>query len=301
MRSETWASVVAVAARQHGLVTRTQLLNAGLSSAGIVRAAGAGLLETVRPGVYRVVGVPPTVKQPLAAALLAARPDSAASFIAAAWSHGSERAVPGRVEITVPGVDHVRLEGARVHRSAFWTPDDVTVVDGLRTTTPARTLADLALAMNPWTVRKIFDEFIRLGKVDATEVLAVLDRLGRRHRGGSSLLLRAAVDRFDINKRSSELETQVLLELRKQGVPEPAQQYWLRLPDGEFLLDFAWVESRVALETHGYDPHRTREQALRDAERRLALDAAGWKLFEVTFGINPVTLADLLRRAILGH
>jgi hypothetical protein len=48
------AEIARIAYAQHGVVTRAQLLGAGVSAAGIQRRLRKGVLHAVYPGVYRV-------------------------------------------------------------------------------------------------------------------------------------------------------------------------------------------------------------------------------------------------------
>jgi len=298
MRAETWTRVAAMAQEQHGLVTAQQLQSIGVASSSVKHAVSTGVLTVVRKGVYLVAGVPASVYQPLAAAVLAAPIGSGASFLGAAWLHGSQRAVPGRVELTIPAYSHRRLDGALVHRSALWLPEDTSTVNGILATTPARTLADLALGMNPWTVGRIFDEFIRLGRVDSAEVLAMLARLGRRHRGGSVILQQMAVNRLDIAKGITDLESSVFRALERRGVPKPSAQVQIAVPGDLFVVDWAWVAQKVALETHGRVVHAQYETVTRDANRRVKLRAVGWDLFEAVSGMDLDALANSIQGAL---
>ena len=298
MKAPCWRLVTAIAEQQDGLIGSTQLKWCGVTKDALKWALGAGVLTLDRKFVYAVAGIPPSIFRPLRSALIAAGEEAAASFLAAAWVHGSTRVAPGRVEITLPTSSHRRLDGTVVHRTAFWTPDDVVVVNGIRVTTPARTLADLALGMNPYMVGRIFDEFIRLGSVDAKEVLGVLDRLGRRHKGGSLVLQRMAVNRYDIAKRTTELESRMFRALVKRGVPKPTPQVQVVVPGDLFVVDWGWVPQQVALETHGLAAHGQYEVAARDANRRIKLRKVGWELFEAVSGMDIDELADAVQGAL---
>ena len=63
--------VASIAGRQHGLVTRAQLLEAGVSEAGIKRRLGRGVLLREHRGVYRVGHRAPSVEARYLAAVLA--------------------------------------------------------------------------------------------------------------------------------------------------------------------------------------------------------------------------------------
>src|ERR1051326_2205207 len=73
-----------VAAQQHGLVSRSQLLAAGLLEGAIWRRLVRHELEQVLPGVYRVPGSPATWLQSLMGVCLWAGNGASASHRAAA-------------------------------------------------------------------------------------------------------------------------------------------------------------------------------------------------------------------------
>src|SRR4051812_3807674 len=77
--SELWA----LARRQHGVITRAQLLTGGVSAEGIKHRVAKGRLHPVRRGVY-AVGRPQLTRQGnWMAAVLAAGPGAALSHFAA--------------------------------------------------------------------------------------------------------------------------------------------------------------------------------------------------------------------------
>lgn len=52
--------------------------------------------------------------------------------------------MPGTIHVTVPGAFRGRRMGVTVHRDVV-APDDRTIRNGVRVTTPLRTIADVAL------------------------------------------------------------------------------------------------------------------------------------------------------------
>jgi hypothetical protein len=70
-------------------------------------------------------------------------------------------------------------------------PEDVTEIDGIPVTTPARTLLDLATVSVDRELSRAVAEALRRGLTNRTEILEVIARYPR-HRGGRQL--RALVD-----------------------------------------------------------------------------------------------------------
>ena len=134
------AAVARLAARQHGLLTRSQVSTCGVTDRMIHERVASARWVPVARGVYRLAGVPVTWNQRALAACLLAGPGAVVSHRSAAVVWGVSGFRPGRVEITVPPGASARSTLARVHRSV------VTGVrrDGVPVTQPARTIVDLA-------------------------------------------------------------------------------------------------------------------------------------------------------------
>jgi hypothetical protein len=76
------------------------------------------------------------------------------------------------IDVTVPGrrddprVPRLNIPGVRIHHVPELHPDDVTVHDGIRITTPARTLVDLAECMDRDELRATFARAREIGLLD---------------------------------------------------------------------------------------------------------------------------------------
>jgi predicted transcriptional regulator of viral defense system len=142
-----------VAAEQHGVVAYWQLLAAGLDRTAIAYRRRVGRLHLLHRGVYAVGHRPPSPLATAMAAVLACGPD-------AALSHGSAAALwrilqrwPAPTHVTAPS-QH-RLRDIRVHRSR---QIETTIHYGIRVTTPARTLVDLADVLTPKQLIRALNE-----------------------------------------------------------------------------------------------------------------------------------------------
>jgi very-short-patch-repair endonuclease len=130
---------------QHGIVTRAQLLDAGLSPQTVQRWVKAGHLIALHRGVYAVGHLPPSPHARTMAALLACGPTAVLSHRSAAQLWGLVR-YDGPIEITAANTH--RRPGVIVHRNHL-TARDVTRHWDIPTTTAARTLKDLATTFTP--------------------------------------------------------------------------------------------------------------------------------------------------------
>jgi very-short-patch-repair endonuclease len=129
-----------LAAEQHGIITRAQLLNAGVGSKHIDRWLQTWRLIRIHQGVYALGHLPPSPHAKTMAAVLACGRAAVLSHRSAAQLYGLIR-YSGPIEITAR--TRRRRPGVIVHQSKL-TDADVTRHWGIPTTTPARTLTDLA-------------------------------------------------------------------------------------------------------------------------------------------------------------
>ena len=130
--------------RQAGIVTRAQLLAAGVSHSAIGRAFRAGELHRIHRGVYAAVAPELLTEEGhLVAALLAAGDGALLSHGTAAWRWRIIPAPPSVIELALPR-DHVEMEGVTVFVSRHLRPGDSTHNGRFPTTTVPRTLLDLA-------------------------------------------------------------------------------------------------------------------------------------------------------------
>src|SRR5690606_10263468 len=154
-RAEQLAVLSGVAADQWGLVTAAQAKAHGLSAVQLKRLTEAGLLENVGRGVYALpaAGLPHHLEikvawlrlQPTVPAWERAigGPDSGVISHASASQLHSLGDIPAPdVEISVPRRRTTTEPFVRL-RTADLPTADITIVDGLPVTTPARTIIDL--------------------------------------------------------------------------------------------------------------------------------------------------------------
>src|SRR4051812_45910934 len=149
-------AIAALATRQHGVVSRAQLLDLGVGADAIKHRAGLGRLRPLHRGVYAVGHRALRREAWWMAAVLAAGPDAALSYRSAAELWGIRSSSRRRIEVSVP---RHRRSTARLelHRIAM-QPDEVTLEEGIPVTTPARTLLDLAAVLSPQHFEAAFDE-----------------------------------------------------------------------------------------------------------------------------------------------
>lgn len=206
---------------------------------------------------------------------------------AAAAVHGADCAPRGAAVDFVVGRRRLRhREGLRVRQDEL-RPDEITVVEGLRVTTPVRTAFDLVCRLGFVEGVVALDALARVGDFAPEAVLA---HRGARARPRGHRRLAPAVAAAD-RRAQSPPETRLRLTLVAHGVPLPELQYEVTDAPAAWLphLDLAWPEAKVAVEYQG-DRHRTDPERWRqDQERWAIVGAAGWLVI-------PATWEDLYRR-----
>jgi predicted small metal-binding protein len=132
--------LLALAARQHGMVTTAQLSDAGIGRRSVARRVAKGWLVPRYRGVYQV-GPVQAPRGPQMAAVLAAGPGSLLSHDSAAHLWGV-RPEPDEVHVTTSH-DRRPRPGLRTHRTTRTDSLNAAVLDGLPLTGVHRTLQDL--------------------------------------------------------------------------------------------------------------------------------------------------------------
>ena len=145
-----------LAASQHGLVSRPQAVELGLTDAAIKWRCSTGTLRALHPGVYVVGGAPDTWHQRMLGACLAAGGLAVASHRSAArlWGLLGDHDL---VELSVLRPKGPRPTGALWHRSRHLVPGHTTVRQGVPVSNPMRTLVDLGAVVKPWIVEDALD------------------------------------------------------------------------------------------------------------------------------------------------
>ncbi|MET0420348.1 MAG: type IV toxin-antitoxin system AbiEi family antitoxin domain-containing protein [Acidimicrobiia bacterium] len=93
--------IAQIASRQHGLVTRSQLAELGITTRRIDRALARGTIIRRRRGVYAIAGAPNTWEQEVLAACLACGTSARASHRSAAVLWRLDGFARDTIEVTV--------------------------------------------------------------------------------------------------------------------------------------------------------------------------------------------------------
>ena len=247
--AELWALV----GRQHGVVTRAQLLAHGLSGASIQRRLVAGRLHPLWRGVYGVGRPEVSSHGRWMAAVLCCGAQALLSHSSAAALWGI-LAWDGSIHIVLPHSVSRRRPGIRVHRRLGLDAEHRRQVDGIPVTDPVSTLIDIAACRPRDVLGLAIREADRLDLIDPVNLRAALDSAPRQP---GLAQLRSLLDSETLSLTDSELERRFLRLIRSAGLPAPKTQAWVN----GFRVDFYWPDLGLVVETDGLRYHRTASPA----------------------------------------
>lgn len=271
------ARILEIAARQHGVVSRWQLRQAGLSRGAIEHRLRKGTLRPVHRGVYRTGPTTPKY-QAEAAALLACGDEAALTHRTAA---GILRIRPEPrpeqpVDVSGPRTLRGPRSGVRIHRVGPLPADEVELRHGLAVAAAPRTILDLAACLGPDDLERALAQAERQELVTLDGLRAIAGRYPGRPGRGKLLALLDDIVEPALTRSPPELL--LLKRLRKAGVPRPRTNARI---DG-MEIDLLFPEYGVAVEIDGYTFHRQRPAFEVDRSRGAALAAKGITLLRFT-------------------
>ncbi|MFL5894495.1 MAG: type IV toxin-antitoxin system AbiEi family antitoxin domain-containing protein [Thermoleophilaceae bacterium] len=271
-------AIAALAERQHGVLSRLQLLGLGLGTGAIDRRIDSGRLHVIHRGVYAVGHRRLTNEGRWMAAVLAGGRDSVLSYDAGAavWRI---RPVGRLMHVTSPR-EHER-PGMRFHRDRL-DPEDVTTKDGIPVTTPRRTLLDLAATLRPHDLEKAVREAQYLRLLTLPSFGDWLSSKGSRP--GKPVLVRLVhrmTETPGITRK--ELELRFTQFIRRHDLPRPDLNALVEAAAHRYEVDCLWRDQRVVVELDGYGSHGTRPSFESDRARDRRLQAAGWRVIRITW------------------
>jgi hypothetical protein len=165
-----------LAAAQHGVVARRQLLDLGLGKDAIDHRLGSGRLRRLERGVYALGHIELRREGRTLAVLLTCGDDAVLSHRSAAALWGLRPWSDTFVELTITGPRGTRRRRGRiVHRSRDLPIEERTIERGIPVTSVARTLLDLAAVVPPHHLRRAVERSVQAELFDLSRVTSVLD------------------------------------------------------------------------------------------------------------------------------
>jgi very-short-patch-repair endonuclease len=280
--SEAWKALIQHALGNQGVVTRREALALGVTKSTLDRKLLEASLLKVATSVYVLPGVFESEAATLGAATRSL--GAVVSHQAAAGLHGVY--VPGpRQVVSVPHRRTHCFADVVVHQLTDIRPIDVTRMNGLPVTIPARTVVDLAAVLSTARLGRAVDRFATLRRANFAEMWRTLDQLARKGKPGVVNLRRVLVERMGSDGVSeSDLETLLLELIRRASLPEPVLQYrprWLKHVDGR--VDVSWPEDRLVVEGDSREWHGDELTFQADRERDNLAQLAGWRILRFTW------------------
>jgi very-short-patch-repair endonuclease len=255
-------AIADLASKQHGVITIQMLLDAGMSRKAIVGRANRGFLHKLHRGVYAVGHPAISRRGRFLAAVLACQSIDREAFLshlsaAVLWDLLPER--PGPIDVVLHRYSgRGGRGGIRIHRSETLMGRDVTTLDAIPVTTPARTIWDLSRGPR----RR------RPSKVDLRRAVRQAGILGYELGPGT-----------EWDGTRSELEFAFLELCRKHRLPTPA----VNATVAGLEVDFSWESHRLIVETDGYAFHKGEVAFAEDRRREFELSLHGYEVLRFSY------------------
>jgi hypothetical protein len=283
--TDIYRRLAAVATGQLGLLSRQQANAVGCSDAQLRNRVSSGSLVQVGVRTFRLPGAPTDEFAELTALMLDVGGDVWAAGPTAAALHGFDgyRLRPPFDLVVVRG-RNVRRIGHRIHTTTTLDLIDRATVEGIRTTSAARTLIDLARTESVARLTDALDSGLRDGRFSESLVHRRIVALRSRGRFGVPRLV-AAIEGVEATRGAhSWLEREYLRLLAAARLPLPVTQPVLSRAGGRLVrVDFRFTGTPVVVEVLGYHAHRSREHLQRDVERLNALVTDGFRPYQFTY------------------
>ena len=270
---EVERAVARIAGCQDNVISREQLLGAGLGRGAIAHRVKAGTMQRLFWNVYLLGAAPPTLSGRARAAVLSCGRGAVVSHRSAAELFGLLPEGGGDVDVTVAGRNFAARAGVRRHRVAHLPRHDVTTIRGVRVTSIARTVCDLAATEPQKSVVDAFQEGLYRRILTPRAMSEVLGREPTR-RGAPVIqalirdprLTRSERERLLLKLIDQAQLPRPLTNVRTQGIP----------------VDVLWPVEKLIVEFDGWGAHGHRLAFEKDRKRDQILVAAGYRVIRIT-------------------
>ncbi|HEY8710907.1 MAG TPA: type IV toxin-antitoxin system AbiEi family antitoxin domain-containing protein [Burkholderiaceae bacterium] len=293
--------IAQVAHHHHGIVSKTQLLAAGLSESSIDLRLASGRLHRMHRGAYAVGFPAATWEAKVMAAVLAGGPHAVAGRRTAMYLMDIMPRVRNMpIEIMVPR--QRPIAAVTWIRTGTLRPDETSVSRNVPAVGTPRMLVDLGYVMTKFQLTRIICQvaFRHLLNLDATK--DCYDR-NRTRRGNSMLPDAIRLYLSGSSGTGSVLEDEYLEVTRIAGLPEPLVTPRLPLLPGfgELEVDTCYSQARLVVEIDGKSHLLPPSQAT-DQHRDALLRAAGYQVLRVTSADIRIHHSRMIQRirALLG-
>ncbi len=284
-----------IASRQHSLVTTAQFQQCGLNLRQVVRLQEQGAVHRVRRGVYRLAGAPPSWHQAIHAAVLGAGTAAVISHTTAAanWQFRHVDRFQGGIHLTA--ARQLRLRGVTSHIVDL-SASEITAHNQIPTTTPERTLIDLAGIIPTGQLGQCLDDCLRRDLIHLERLRrlfeTVASRPGRRFVKPMHHVLARRSPGYQPGANDWERHMDQLWD--ELGLEPGVRQYRVIVEGHTYIIDRAIPDLKIGAEYNGHEYHSRSSDIDHDAQRTAELAAHGWHIVPFT----PATKSDTLKNAI---
>jgi hypothetical protein len=263
-----------------------------LATKAVPERAMRSLYEAVYPGVYVPWGTELTASQRARAAWLWSRRravvagQSAAALLGAKWV---DPLAPAEL-----AYDNRRPPALIAVHTETLVDDEVTEVDGVAVTNPARAAFDIGRRASRLLALQRLDALTNATDVKVIEV----ETVAAHHRGARDVSrLRSVLPLVDGGAESPQ-ETRTRLALVDAGFPIPRTQIPVLGPGGYLIarVDMGWEEWRVGVEYDGAQHWTDAIQRSRDIDRLAELADSAWTIIRVSSDMLRYRQGTLVHR-----
>lgn len=287
-------SLAELARRQHGVVSGAQLAALGYGRGAIQHRVATERVHRVYRGVFPVGHPLLSVSRRRMAALLACGPGALLSHRSAADQHAIRRSSSPRIEVTAPR-GRCGPRGVLVHTARAIHPEDHAAVDGIPTTSVARTLLDLEEVVDARALERALEEAERRRVFDLDALRRAIAR-SKGRRGLAPLVALLGATHAPPPATRSDLERDFLDICAELGLPPPE----VNAQVAGYEVDCLWREQRVIVELDSWTWHSGRAPFERDRTRDVRLQLAEFKVLRAT-DRTKAEVARALRPALLAR
>jgi hypothetical protein len=267
-------AISALARRQHGVVTRAQLIDAGCTPDGVKHRVSNGRLHPLYRGVYAVGHTKLTEDASFIAAVLACGEGAVLSHRSAIEHWKMRGKNGGPVHVTVPGGGKPR-HGIEIHRG---TPE-ATSLRGIPVSTVPRTILDFARVAKPEEVALAINE-AKLRNLAKHGQIARLPQTHAHYPGIAAV--KAALGDSPTRFTRSGLERRFLRFCSSHGIPLPDCNVPLMFDGRPIEADCVWPQHKLIVELDDRATHSSPASFDNDRARDRALAVEEWRPLRVT-------------------
>jgi hypothetical protein len=255
-----------LAERQHGVVGRQQLMEAGWSGGAIEKRIHSGRLHRLHAGVYLVGHRLIQREGRWMGAVLASGPEAVLSHWSAAALWMIRPNSRTRIDVTVP--DRSRSSDL-IRRHISEVPADERAAErGIPVTTVPRTIFDLAATEPVDVVENLLREAEYLELWDRLSLRDLIERYRGRRGVRKVHLALGRLEEDPAGRRRRGLEERFAPFLRHHHLPLPRFNDWIFLGPKRYQVDCHWPGTNQIVELDGWKGHGTRTAFREDRRER---------------------------------